>query len=320
MIFPCIEETRSIIENIPISRRDVATQCFLELLTWFRVIILQDAVFLRERFPSLNLWLLPPFDHPLFEEFSGRLRHEADFGEDTKINQFRRTMPTVAQAMHGQHQNVLSTLLTYHQSSEQHRNQIQTQLNDHTEILKPVAQVVSRLSHGGLQMRTQFTLDDLAMASRTPSPPNRITDPVGAPEASGLARPRTSKRPVVQYQLDPKVTTIPQLWEEYDRGIISMPGAIRGPSIRYLDSEFDNDWRHIDPYRKQYTRRQHIWEAINRISENLNISPEVVAEKMERWRCNHRYSINRVNDILKAVIPGRPGPWGENDIELRNII
>src|SRR5256885_13628448 len=202
MIFPRIEETRSIIENIPISHRDVATQCFLELLTWFRVIILQDAVFLRERFPSLNLWLLAPFDHPLFEEFSGRLRHEADFGEDTKINQIRRTMPTVAQAMYDQHQNVLSTLLTYHQSGERHRNQIQTQLNDHTEILKPVAQVVRRLSHGGLQMRTQLTLDDLTV---TPSPPNRITNPVGAPEASGLARPRTSKRPVVQYQLDPKV-------------------------------------------------------------------------------------------------------------------
>ena len=43
MIFPRIEETRSIIENIPISRRDVATQCFLDLRQQWHLVQVEGA-------------------------------------------------------------------------------------------------------------------------------------------------------------------------------------------------------------------------------------------------------------------------------------
>ena len=94
----------------------------------------------------------------------------------------------------------------------------------------------------------------------------------------------------------------------------------RGPSIRELDDRFGIKWKHRDPYRKQYARRRYIWEAILRASRNLEMAPEVVAEKMERWRLNNRHSLNKVNSLLSLVSSDASNLWGENDVELRNIV
>ena len=318
MIFPYIEETRTAVESTPISNRDIATQCFLDLLTWFRVIVLQDAVFLQKQFPQLNLWNQSPFNDPMFEEFSKNLLYEASFGQDLKFVQIAKAMPKMAEILRGQQQDTMATLSAYHQSSERHRNQIQTQLKECTDALSPVSQIIGRLYQGGIHMRTQVTLDDVTMPSTTSTLLSNPSNPVGALTASESTQ--VSEDPIVQYRLDANVRTIPRLWEEYDQGIVSTPNATRGPSIRTLNDRFGVKWRRVDPYRKQYARRRHIWEAILRVSKNLEIAPEIAAQKMERWRRNHDYTLNKVNECLSAVTPDMPGPWGQNDIDLRHIV
>src|SRR5436190_15623956 len=82
MIFPCIEESRMMIENLPIEQQDVAAQAFLDLLELCRVVLLQDVIFLHQKFPSVPIWLNSPFNQPAFEDFSTRLLHEAEHGND----------------------------------------------------------------------------------------------------------------------------------------------------------------------------------------------------------------------------------------------
>ena len=321
MIFPQIEETRIAIEDIPIPQRDVATQCFLDLLSWFRIIIIQDGVFLRKHFPSLNLWRQPPFSQPIFEEFSIKLLHEASFGEDPKYIQIAKAMPKMAHLMQDHQQNILSTLSTHHRSSEAHRNEIQAQLGTCTDVLKPLSLFVHHLSLGGVQMRTQITLDDANITPMiSPQAPSNPSNPVGLLTASASTRHNHSQDFITQYQLNANVTTIPILWEEYDRGIISTQGEARGPSIPGLDDQFGVKWRRVDTYRKQYARRRHIWEAILRVSKNLEVAPEIAAEKMERWRYNNRYTLNKVNSLLSAIAPGTPGLWGDRDVGLRHVV
>jgi hypothetical protein len=58
-------------------------------------------------------------------------------------------------------------------------------------------------------------------------------------------------------------------------------------------------------------------------SKNLNISPEIIAEKMDRWRQNHEYTLNRLNSILmdsRKQHPQQSGLWGNNDMDLLNVI
>ena len=165
-------------------------------------------------------------------------------------------------------------------------------------------------------MRTQVMLDDVEMPSTPSSNASNSVKAFTASESTHIP-----ENPVVQYRLDANVTTIVRLWEEYDQGIVSTLNATRGPSIRELDDRFGVKWRRIDPYRKQYARRRHIWETILRASRNLEMAPEVVAEKMERWRCNHNYTLNKVNELLSAAItPDMPSPWGANDVDLRHIV
>jgi Transcriptional activator of glycolytic enzymes/Centromere DNA-binding protein complex CBF3 subunit, domain 2 len=316
MIFPRIEETRAAVENTSISKRDVATQCFLDLLIWFRVVILQDAVFLRKHFPFLNLWRRPPFNHSVFDEFANNLLHEANFGEDLRYVQIAKAVPKVAQLMQDHQQNIISSLSTYHQSSETHRNQIQAQLAEYTDVLKLMSMLVQRLSQDGIQLRTRVTLDneDIGFTARA------LTSTSNS-QSLAVNSTQPSDDPPIQYQLNANVITITALWEEYSQGIASSPGAIRGPSIRRLDEQFDNKWRRVDPYRKQYSRRRHIWEAILRASENLALPPEMVAEKMERWRLNRGGdSLLKVNNLLSAIPADEPGLWGEKDVELLQVV
>jgi hypothetical protein len=126
---------------------------------------------------------------------------------------------------------------------------------------------------------------------------------------------------IEQYHLNSGIKTITQLWEEYDKGIISQIGVARGPSIRDLDRQFGTKWRKQENSRKAYARRRYIWEAILVASDNLDLSPDIIAEKMERWRSNYSHSLHKINGMLLEVIRGHAPPiWGEKDQELRHIV
>lgn len=315
MIFPRLEETRIKISMKPESEQDVATEAFLDLLEWFRIVILQDAVFLRAKFPSLKLWMSPPFNSPLFEDFAEHLLHEASHGQDPLFEKIANAQPLIARMMQDQHRNTLSTMSMYHQSTAAQITEVGIQLNTCLNSMQPMADFMRRLSTpGGVQMRTQLNLldNDAVVAATVAGEPQ--------PVIAGHVEKPTDDGNIEQYRLDSGVTTITRLWEEYDKGIVSKVGMPRGPSIRDLNAKFGAKWRAQENFRKAYTRRRHIWEAIIRVSENLNTPPDRVAEKMERWRVNHHYSLQKVDRMLLEVARGASPLWGERDIELRHVI
>ena len=239
MIFPRIEETRAAVESVSVSNRDVATQCFLDLLAWFRIVILQDAVFLRKQFPFLNLWKHALFNHSDFEEYANNLLHEANFGEDPQYVQIAKIMPKLAQLMQDHQQNIMTTLATHHRASEQHKNQIQAQLDDHANMLKLLSQLMQCLGENDVELRTRLTLnnENISLAVSSVSS-NSSLNSARRPEAAASAH--ISESSIVQYQLNASVVTITALWEEYDRGIVSPLNNTRGSSIRELDAQYDN--------------------------------------------------------------------------------
>ena len=144
MIFPRIEESGIIAENLPTERQDVTTQSFLDLLQWFRVVLLQDVVILRQKFPLLPLWLKSPFNHPAFEEFSTRLLHEATHGNDPMYVQIAKTVPHLAHVLKDQFGNTLTTMNMHHNSSEIRMNQVETALTECLEHIKQMSSFMTR--------------------------------------------------------------------------------------------------------------------------------------------------------------------------------
>ena len=154
---------------------------------------------------------------------------------------------------------------------------------------------------------------------------NTTSQPPAAALTDSEHGPRTSP-PVEQHHLASHTNTVVDLWREYTLGVPHRAGAPPAPSIRQLDREFGPKWRAKDNCRKAYSRRRHIWEAVEQASENLDLSPEIVAEKVDRWRENHGYTLNRLNRVLAESRKSGPsnlrgsGLWGEKDVELFSVV
>src|SRR5947207_15658632 len=93
LIFPLIEQTDAINKANDPNLQDIARRSFMELLRWFRIIILQDIVFIRDKFPDSSLWNHYIFRLPQFEEFATRLKIEVRHGDESRMVSISRIAP-----------------------------------------------------------------------------------------------------------------------------------------------------------------------------------------------------------------------------------
>ena len=318
MIFPRIEESRIIIENLSIERRDVAAQSFLDLLELCRIILLQDIPFLRQKFPSVSLWLHSPFNQPAFEDFSTRLLHEAEHGNDPMYIQIAKTIPNLAHLLRDQFNNTLNTINTHHNSSEIRMDRVETALNECLQYMKSMSSFTTRLLGEGLIARTVITMEPDSLDNSDRNNHRLLESSMIAVGNSSSDSASIQEISIPQYRLNPMIKTVIDLWEEYDRGFIPGVDMPRGPAIRDLNERFDAKWRVDDKCRKAYSRRKLIWEAILRVSTNSKLPPDTIAEKIQRWQDNNKYSLNKIHNLLSSDTTG--GIWGADDVDLLRII
>jgi Transcriptional activator of glycolytic enzymes/Centromere DNA-binding protein complex CBF3 subunit, domain 2 len=354
-----LEQTEAMNDARPEKFRDIATSCFMNLLRWFRVIILQDAVYLRKKYPALKIWLEPAFNNPLFETFAEQLSHEAAYGETPQHVRVSRAMPDLANQLRQQHLNSMDSISTYHQSVLVQNKQEHAITRDSiTQSLQPIVLFLNNISGSGVTLQTSSqTHVRLSSSESNPTSENPtlrsganavLNVPMslqiipstanadhglhaavtGTSTSDNLPRqlPASSgSGSVEQHRLAIHVHSVVDLWREYNEGIPHKVGGPPAPPIRQLDQNFGAQWRQKDDCRKAYSRRRHIWEVILRAAKNLNFAPEIIAEKMDRWRQNQGYTLNRLNSVLAEARKDRmdqqqSGLWGEKDIDLLNVI
>ena len=275
-IFPLLEETE-VMNNARLERdQDIAVRCFMDLLRWLRIVLLQDVVFLRRKYPTLNIWLELVFNNVMFENFARELLHEAEHGETPQYVRVSRAMPDLAHQLHEQYQNQMNIMSTHHQAvlTENKQEHVTTNNNNRQEHmltrdiilqnLQPFISVLTDLSNSGLNFHTQSTSDthvQLADSSYIANittgtsfiDPNLITStnsleqPLVIEESAALVSTSRSDS-IKQYRLATHVNTVVDLWREYKTGISA------GPSIQQLDEKFGAKWRTRDDCRKAYSR------------------------------------------------------------------
>ena len=323
LIFPQIELTDAASQANGPDRQDIAQRSFMELLRWFRIIILQDAVFLLDKFPASPLWNHHLFRLPQFEEFASRLKIEAGYGEEPRLVNISRVLPDIAHVLREQCRNLHNSLEVHQRSNEIGFKALDTKVQQCVAEIQPFREFVSSLSNDGLIVRLARR-DEVTATFDQPSYPVRtrardvptVTNPSAVP-ARGLSKRSDA---VPEYQMQRWIQTVAELWEEYDRGIPPAVGEPRGPSIRSLDERHGRQWRRLDTARKAYQCRRFIWEEVIAASKDLGISPDEVAQRIDRWRSageNKVASLQKLNDMLSAVAENkRPPLWGANHIEL----
>ena len=343
--------------------QDIAVRCFMNLLRWLRVVLLQDAVFLRRKYPALKIWLEPVFNNAMFEDFARELLHEAEHGETPQYVRVSRAMPDLAHQLREQHQNTMNTISTHHQSiltenKQEHVAASNSNRQEHIltrdiilHNLQPILSVLTDLSNSGLTFHTQSSSDTRIQltnssyaanitteASLFDPDPDLITSMNSfsqsfVNEESSTAAAIAALNPIPelemrsdsieQYRLAIHVKTVVELWKEYKTGIPHRTGAPAGLSIQELDERFGAKWRTRDDCRKAYSRRRHIWETIIQATENLNLSSDVIAVKMDRWRENQGYTLQRLNSALadsRKHDSKQSGLWGYKDVDLLSVL
>ena len=256
--------------------QDIAVRCFMGLLRWLHIIFLQDAVFLRRKYPTLNIWLESVFNNVMFENFARELLHEAEHGETPQYVRVSRAMPDLAHQLREQYQNQMNTMSTHHQAvlTENKQEHVTANNNNRQEHmltrdiilqnLQPFISILTDLSNSGLNFHTQSTSDtrvQLADSSYIANittgtsfiDPNLLTSTnslkqlLVIEESAALVSASRSDS-IKQYRLATHVNTVVELWREYKTGISA------GPSIQQLDEKFGAKWRTRDDCCKAYSR------------------------------------------------------------------
>ena len=129
--------------------------------------LLQDIVFLRQKFLLLSLWLEPPFNHSIFEDFATRLSHEISYGNDPMYIQIAKTIPYITHILQDQFGNTLDTMNMHHNSSEIRMNRVEITLNEYLEYIKPMSSFMARLLGEGVVARMMIMMEPDSLNNST---------------------------------------------------------------------------------------------------------------------------------------------------------
>jgi Centromere DNA-binding protein complex CBF3 subunit, domain 2/Transcriptional activator of glycolytic enzymes len=187
-IFPRLEETEAMNNAKSERDQDIAVRCFMNLLRWLRVVLLQDTVFLRRKFPTLKIWLEPVFNNSTFEMFARELLHESEHGETPQYMRISRAMPDLVHQLHEQHGNMMNTMSSYHQSVLAENKQEHASTNDNNQQehaitrniihqnMQPILSILADLSNSGVNFYTQTSSETRVQLANSSHMANVMTN------------------------------------------------------------------------------------------------------------------------------------------------
>ncbi|KAK9431093.1 transcriptional activator of glycolytic enzymes-domain-containing protein [Lipomyces doorenjongii] len=101
---------------------------------------------------------------------------------------------------------------------------------------------------------------------------------------------------IPQYRMSREVSTVPDLWEEWDSGLNG------GPIVRELEEKYGTRWRQNSAERKFFCLRKVIIDYVMRICNREGISIEESVNRVEEIRkANQFTSLQRLAEHLKKI-------------------
>ena len=330
-IFPRIEESLAYVCSQSEGRQDLAAQAYLKVLDWFRTVLLQDAVELRRFYPDSLLWSHAPFTTPQFRNFELRLESTKRASDLPMELQFKQLMPEVANQMQRMKEimfNEFGSLTGNQKQLEEAIDRVDAQISAR---LTPIEAFAGRFARGEFKWITHLinpegsshahdsTCQPIGGLDTCNRSPLVSSDPIAVPLASSNTDVITlppngadAGEKIPQYEVNNNLSTVSEMWEEWDQGLIDNNSGTRLPPIRRLEEEHGTGWRIGERRSKRFSRRKLFIERLQAISKNLGLPEASVAEKMENWRRSKKISL----DKLQKTLQQNPNQWSEGDVEL----
>src|SRR5579859_1443654 len=161
-IFPRIEESYGIIMSPPRNKRDKAAAAFLQMMQWFHILILQDAVELKPLYPDSPLWTHAPFNTAEFAEYQQRAQQAQIVDSVPKAMEMECIMPEVALQLRSTRE-VFSHEISVVSSTV---NRIESQMMEVLQMqtcqdrrFGPLEQFANKMNRGEIKIMSQLQMD-----------------------------------------------------------------------------------------------------------------------------------------------------------------
>jgi hypothetical protein len=227
-----------------------AAGAFLELLSWLREVLLQDAVFLRKHYPQHPVFRDPVFRSREFAAFAAQVEDACRTAEeDSYVATLDRAIPAVAEKLRSLQSQQLATNLAIDRMSYQLTadiNKLSTQIRDlsrvsYTVTISPGRSTISqrlempkRGRRGAPTRLTTPTRPLVGVATPLPAAHTPVDEQPAVGQASATAADE-SQIPRFEFPLD--VKSVRDLWTVWKDGRAGMP------SIESLEADYGSAWR-----------------------------------------------------------------------------
>jgi hypothetical protein len=235
-----------------------AAGAFLELLSWLREVLLQDAVFLRKLYPHHPLFRDSIFTSQEFASFATQVEdacRAAD--EDSYVTTIERVIPAVAEKLRSLQSQQLAATVTidrmfYQLTTE--LNKVSKQVSDlskvsYTVTISPGRSTISqklempRRGRRGSRGRPATPTHSAQVAASLRATPLLADEQGLIDQSSGTSyRPApaavsANKTPVPQYEFPLDIKSVRDLWTVWKNGRAGMP------SVESLEAAYGPAWR-----------------------------------------------------------------------------
>ncbi|KAE8964038.1 hypothetical protein PR001_g29185 [Phytophthora rubi] len=238
----------------------VATGGFLNLLSYLRVVVLQDAVLLRELHPAHKLWGHPLFRTNAFTEFSEALKAKMLVDQSPQTMRLNEVVPDLMDHLKQQHQQTLA--------------HIDSKLGEVGVSFQDLTGSFHQLTSGAAAVRLSVDWGNTAPSqSATQSPASRPTLPA-------------------TYKMVRALKTVHQVWQEWAVGIHG------DPAVRDLEEQHNSSWRNTAAEKRFFFRRKRIIDRVISIAQQENVSHEQAVCILEATRAQADLTLNALTESL----------------------
>jgi hypothetical protein len=246
-IFPSVEHWLERMRTDD-SCRTISGQAFLRLLVELRIIILQDAVLLKDDFPDHPLFLHEIFQSPEYKAFADESLAAINASVPPAEIEMRRIMPFVDERINnisvatGEIARQVSDLQNAGPSNEaldklnKRIDDVNTRLDNVDSTLDRMCMVMERIAE---KMDVPATeLHDTGSNSSTRVATIGQRRPRNDDEDDEVGRSSQRQRVSTQYSLSHSISTVKELWTEWTEGLGN--GL---PSVEFMNREYKTKWR-----------------------------------------------------------------------------
>lgn len=269
----------------------ISTTQFLATMVFLRVVLLQDSVFLKKKYPTKlsQLWEDELFSHPLYKEFEERLLAATESIVDPNKQAIEHILPGLLE----NNQQVLSTM---NSGFEKVLSEME-QLRSRNAML---TNYIHRVCHGTVSaLNASLPLLETTVENDSFAPVNAV-----ATVAQGIGNEyvnlERSSNTVdtlgpISYKMSRTICSVQDLWREWNFGLSGRP------AVKDLERSFGTKWRSNPSESRYFTGRKVIIDEIERlVATNTCVSHDQAVNHLENKRLANKGSLNW---LIKSIRP-----------------